>query len=37
MRRDIAMGAVKEWKYKPTLVNGEPFEVDTTVNVVYAL
>ncbi|MGB8523381.1 MAG: energy transducer TonB [Candidatus Acidiferrales bacterium] len=32
-----AMEAVKQWQYKPTLLNGEPVEVDTTISVVYAL
>jgi TonB family protein len=32
-----AMDAVKQWQYKPTLLNGEPVEVDTTISVVYAL
>jgi periplasmic protein TonB len=32
-----AMDAVKEWRYKPTLLNGEPVEVDTTVNVIFTL
>jgi periplasmic protein TonB len=26
-----AMDAVKQWRYKPTLLNGEPVEVDTTI------
>jgi TonB family protein len=30
-----AMDAVRTWKYKPYLVNGEPMEVRTTVNVVF--
>lgn len=32
-----AMSAVKEWKYKPTTLNGQPVEVDTTVQVVFSL
>lgn len=32
-----AMDAVKQWQYKPTLLNGEPVEVDTTISVVYTL
>jgi TonB family protein len=32
-----AMEAVKEWQYKPTLLNGEPVEVDTTISVLYTL
>jgi TonB family protein len=29
--RQPAMDAVKQWTYKPYLVNGEPVEVDTTI------
>lgn len=32
-----AMTAVREWKYKPTTLNGQPVEVDTTVQVVFSL
>ena len=32
-----AMDAVKEWRYKPTMLNGEPVEVDTTISVVFSL
>jgi len=32
-----ALDAVKKWMYKPTLLNGEPVEVDTTIDVIYAL
>jgi periplasmic protein TonB len=32
-----AMDAVHEWKYQPTLLNGEPVEVDTTIDVVFTL
>lgn len=32
-----AMRAVREWKYQPTELNGEPVEVDTTIQVVYNL
>ena len=31
------MEAVKQWVYKPYLLNGEPVEVDTTITVNYAL
>ena len=27
------MDAVRQWKYKPFLLNGDPVEVDTTVQV----
>ena len=32
-----AMDAVKAWRYKPTTLNGEAVEVDTTVDVVFSL
>ena len=32
-----AMDAVKQWRYKPTMLNGEPVEVDTTISVVFTL
>jgi protein TonB len=32
-----AMDAVRQWKYHPTLLNGEPVEVDTTIQVVFSL
>jgi TonB family protein len=32
-----AMEAVRTWRYRPYLLNGEPIEVETTVNVTYAL
>jgi TonB family protein len=32
-----AMDAVSQWVYKPTLMNGDPVEVDTTINVVFQL
>ena len=31
-----AIDAVKLWRYKPTLLNGEPVEVDTTITVEYS-
>ena len=31
-----AMEAVKQWVYQPTLLNGEPVEVVTTVEVNFA-
>jgi len=33
--RDSAVNAVLQWRYKPTLMNGVPVEVDTTVSVVF--
>jgi protein TonB len=32
-----AMDAVRQWKYRPTLLNGEPVEVDTTIDVIFSL
>jgi TonB family protein len=32
-----ALEAVSQWRYTPTLLNGEPIEVDTTITVVYSL
>lgn len=32
-----AMEAVKQWRYQPTLLNGQPVEVDTRIIVVYEL
>jgi TonB family protein len=32
-----ALDAVRQWKYKPMLLNGEPVRVDTTVSVVFML
>jgi TonB family protein len=34
---DAAMGAVKQWIYKPYLLNGEPTEVDTNITVNFKL
>jgi protein TonB len=32
-----ALDAVKQWRYRPTLLNGEPVEVVTTIDVVFTL
>ncbi len=32
-----ALNAVKTWRYRPYLLNGEPVEVDTTINVIFSL
>lgn len=37
MLQQSAMEAVRTWKYKPYLLNGEPVEVETEVNVVFNL
>jgi len=35
--QQAALDAVKQWRYRPYLLNGEPIEVETTVNVVFTL
>jgi protein TonB len=37
MLQQAALDAVRNWRYKPYLLNNEPVEVDTTVNVVFNL
>jgi protein TonB len=37
MLRQSALDAVKTWRFRPYLLDGEPVEVETTVNVVFAL
>ncbi|HEX4581961.1 MAG TPA: energy transducer TonB, partial [Acidobacteriaceae bacterium] len=37
MLTQSALEAVKTWRYKPYQLNGEPVEVETTVNVVFNL
>ena len=32
-----ALDAVKQWLYKPTLLNGDPVEVDTTITVTFIM
>ncbi len=32
-----ALTAVKQWRYKPYLLNGQPVEVETTITVIFAL
>jgi len=32
-----AITAVKQWRYKPYLLNGQPVEVETTITVIFAL
>jgi protein TonB len=32
-----ATDAVKQWRYRPTILNGEPVEVQTTIDVNFAL
>lgn len=35
--QESALDAVKQWTYKPYLLNGEPVEVETKINVIYTL
>jgi protein TonB len=37
MLGEAAMDAVKSWRYRPYLLNGEPVEVETTVSVIFTL
>jgi len=32
-----ALDAVKQWRYQPTLLNGEPVEVETEIDVIFSL
>jgi TonB family protein len=34
---EASVEAVRKWRYKPTLVNGQPVEVDTTIDVIFQL
>jgi protein TonB len=34
---EAAITAVRQWAYKPTLLNGEPVAVETTVDVSFTL
>jgi TonB family protein len=35
--QQAAIDAVKHWQYRPYLIDNEPVEVDTTVNVIFTL
>ena len=37
MLTQAAMDAVKTWRYRPYLLNGQPVEVETTINVVFSM
>jgi protein TonB len=37
MLQQAALDAVRQWRYRPYLLNNEPVEVDTTVNVIFTL
>ena len=32
-----ALSAVRQWRYRPTILNGRPVEVDTHITVIYTL
>jgi len=34
---EVSLPAVKQWRYTPTLISGEPVEVDTTIDVIFSL
>jgi periplasmic protein TonB len=34
---DAALKTVRQWRYSPTLLDGRPIEVDTTIDVGFAL
>jgi len=35
--QQAALDAVRQWRYRPTLLNGEAVEVDTTIDVIFSL
>lgn len=35
--QQAALDAVRQWRYQPTLLNGDPVEVDTTIDVIFSL
>jgi protein TonB len=35
--QQAALDAVRQWRYQKTFLNGEPVEVDTTIDIVFAL
>jgi protein TonB len=37
MLTQAALDAVRNWRYQPTVLNGEPVEVETTINVNFSL
>ena len=37
MLQQAALDAVKTWRYKPYLLNGQPVEIETVVNVIFSL
>jgi protein TonB len=37
MLQQAAMDAVRTWRYRPYLLNNDPVEVETTINVIFTL
>ncbi len=37
MLQQVSIDAVHNWRYRPYLLNGQPVEVETTINVVFSL
>ena len=37
MLREAAIDAVQKWRYRPYLLNNQPVEVETTINVVFSM
>ena len=37
MLQQAALDAVRQWRYRPYLLNNEPVEVETTINVIFTL
>jgi len=35
--RQAALDAVKQWVYKPTMLNDQPVKVSTTIDVIFTL
>lgn len=35
--QQAALDAVKQWRYRPYLLNGDPVEVRTTINIIFTL
>ncbi|HTT32996.1 MAG TPA: energy transducer TonB [Methylomirabilota bacterium] len=35
--QQAALDAVRQWRYQPTLLNGDPVDVDTTIDVIFSL
>ena len=37
MLQQAALNAVQQWQYRPYLLNGEPVDMETTINVIFKL